>query len=103
MEAVGVHEDALAAVLGAAHHHQIALMEVAELLHGEVAVLPHGHAVHAALLDDVPLAVHLDVLGEDAHGVVVLRGHAVPGGGQHPGVGGVGQLGLGEVRGLIGE
>ena len=77
VEPVRVHQDALLPVLRPAHGHQVAPAQAAELPHGDAALLPHGHAVHAALFGQVPLAADVEVLREDAHGVIALRGNAV--------------------------
>ena len=77
MEPVRVHQDALLPPLRPAHGDQVAPAQAAEFPHNDAAMFPHGHAVHAALLGQVPRAANVEVLREDAHGVVALRGHAV--------------------------
>ena len=58
----------------------------AELADDNAAVFIHGNAVHAAFLCKEPLAVHLEILGENAHGVVMLRRNAVKRGGHADGI-----------------
>ena len=48
-EAVGVYQDALLSLLCAAHRHQVPPAQTAEFPDGHPAILPHRHAVHAAL------------------------------------------------------
>ena len=61
-EAVGVDVDALRAILGAAHRHQVARLHVAELHDLDSAVPGHRHAVHAAVLRQHPLAIQMIIL-----------------------------------------
>ena len=97
-EAVRVHIDAVCSILGPAGEHQIALAQQAELADDNAAVFIHGNAVHAAFLCKEPLAVHLEILGENAHGVVMLRRNAVKRGGHADGIRRVLEALLGKIR-----
>ena len=97
-EAVRVHIDAVCSILGPAGEHQIALAQQAELADDNAAVFIHGNAVHAAFLCKEPLAVHLEILGENAHGVVMLRRNAVKRGGHADGIRRVPEALLGKIR-----
>ena len=97
-EAVRVHIDAVLGILGPAGEHQIALAQQAELADDNAAVFIHGNAVHAAFLCKEPLAVHLEILGENAHGVVMLRRNAVKRGGHADGIRRVPEALLGKIR-----
>ena len=76
-EAVGVHEDAVLAVLGAAGDDEVALFQQAELAHDDFVGLIHRDAVHAAFLGEQPAAADMEILRENAHRVVMLRRDAV--------------------------
>ena len=76
-EAVGMQVDAILAAFGTAYQHLFALLQQAELLNRNAAVFQYSHAVHAAFLGQQPLAIHLDILGIDAHGMKVFRRNAV--------------------------
>ncbi len=102
LEPVGVHEDALFAVLGAPAGDKIAFLDVPELAHEHAPVFHHGHTVHAAVFRKHPAAVELQVLRVDGHGVVVRRRHEVLRGRRKAHVGRLGQVGKGEVGGCIG-
>ena len=102
-EAIAVHINAVLAVLGAAQHDPLPLLQVAALHHGEGAVvLQHHAAVHAALLGQGPLAVDLEIFGVHGRAVVFLRSHAVLLCRLPAGIGSVQQGGLGKVGVVIG-
>ena len=102
-EAVGVDVNAVLAVLRPAGEYQLPGLQEAELLDVNDAVLVDRDAVHPALLGHNPLAVHLEILGENAHGMVVHGGHTVLGAGLQNRVGGVAELLLIKIRGREGS
>ena len=101
-EAVGVDQNALLPLLRAAHGHQFSLFQAAELPHVDPRPGPHRHAVHAALLCQMPLGADLEVLRENAHGVIALRGHPVGRGGHQTHLRRRQEDGVGEVGGRVG-
>lgn len=100
-KARAVNIDAVAAILRSSHAYQISLLQVAEFHHGHPAPLPHGYAIHAAFLCQMPTAFHLEIFRTDTHGMVAFGGHAVHGAGLPAGFGHGGKTGLGEIRPVI--
>ena len=82
--------------------HQISLPQAAEFPDVDAAPIPHGHAVHPALPGQMPLPCDFEVFRKDAHGVEILRRHAVPGRRVKDGVRCVFQCGCGKDRRKIG-
>ncbi len=101
-EAVRVDEDPLLSLFCAADGHQLSLPQAAEFPDVDAAPIPHGHAVHPALPGQMPLPCDFEVFRKDAHGVEILRRHAVPGRRAKDGVRCVFQCGCGKDRRKIG-
>ena len=78
-EAVCMDINALGAILRPTDDDKVALLQQTELAHDDPPALIDRDAVHAALLGQTPGALQLEILREDAHGVVALRGDAVHG------------------------
>ena len=72
-----VNEYALFPVLGAAADHGVPFFEIAEFADLHAAVFKHRNAVHTALLRQQPAAADAEILGKDAHRVVIRGRGAV--------------------------
>ena len=102
VEAVGMDKNTVLAVFRAARHHKVALFQQAELADNDLPVFIDRHAVHAALLRQEPAAADLEILGENAHGMIAHGGDAVKGRRLQNRLGRVLKSRLGKIRREIG-
>ena len=73
----GMDINALAAVLAAPQNNHLTLFQIAKLDYLDLFVFPDCHAVHTALLGQMPGALDLEVFRENTHGVIAIGSYAV--------------------------
>ena len=101
-EALGVHHDALGAVLGLAHGDQLALPQPPRLDGLEPLRPLDDDAVHARPGRRQPAAADLDVGGQVGGREEAFRQHAVGGQRREAGLRRAGERRLGEIRQCVG-
>ena len=102
-EAVGVDENALLTVFGAPAGDEVSSADVTELAHEHVVAFHDGHAIHAGIAGERPLAADLQILRINGHGVVALRGHEILRRGHERHVGRGDEMGESEVGRRVGR